>query len=358
MTPRTVVLAVLALGAAPGVRHALAQAPPDSAQVDQFRPPAAPAFVLLGVEPVSVERPSTPQGFAVSVVSATNQLTSLPRNYAIEVSPYWLARHPTLEFNDYYYRASLWQTLKQTLSLSFATVTPDTGSAGTAVGLGVRALLARGQAPDVIDLMKAVQDSMLDEDDPEKLRRLDGTQRALVAEFHAADLRRVGGRFEVAAAATVQFPSQRFENGQLRRLGIWTTYSYQLEDPRLDLTALARAMVNVTGPESGALFDFGSRLSLEAQRRLVVSLEVVGRAAVDATLERTGPGQAAGTIALEATYRAAGSAEYLLGNGSSVLISFGRDYSPTGDTDSNLIATVGVNLGFGVVPFVAAPRGS
>jgi len=352
MNPRAVVFLTVALCLGSGGRDLQAQ---DSVRIDQFRPPAAPAFVLLGVEPVSVERPSTPQAFAATMLAASDELTLLPRNYAIEVAPYWLARHPTLEF-DQYYSGNAWQTFLQTLSFSFATVSADTGVAGTSVGLGFRALLARGRAPDLADSLRAVQQEMLDEEDPERLRALDQVQQGLVARFHEADLRRVGGRFELAAAATMQFPSQRFENGRLRRIGVWTTYSYQLEEPRLDVTAVARAIVNLTGVESGTLLDLGSRMSLEVERRLVMSFELVGRAAVDATLQRTGPGQAAGTVTLEGTYRAAGSAEYLLGNGSSVLLSFGRDYSPAGDTEPNLIATVGVNLGFGVVPFLATPR--
>lgn len=357
MSPRAATLAGMALGVLCGGSRLWAGAPQDSVSIDQFRPPAAPAFVLMGVEAASVDRPSTPQGFALSVLSATNQLTSLPRNYAIEVAPYWLARHPTLEFDDYYYRSGLWATLRQTLAVSLATVTPDTGAAGTSVGLGLRALLARGRAPDLVDSMRAIQNAMLDaadEGDTAALRQLDLTQRTLVREFQRGDLRRVGGRLELAAAATVQFPAQRFENGRLRRLGVWGTYSYQLEHPRLDITALARALVNVTGPESGALLDFGSRLSLETQQRLVLSLESVARATADATLDRTVPGQVTSVVVLQGTYRVAGSAEYLLGNGSSVLISFGRDYSSVGDGEANLIATLGLNLGFGALPFVAA----
>jgi len=235
MNPRAVVFLTVALCLGSGGRDLQAQ---DSVRIDQFRPPAAPAFVLLGVEPVSVERPSTPQAFAATMLAASDELTLLPRNYAIEVAPYWLARHPTLEF-DQYYSGNAWQTFLQTLSFSFATVSADTGVAGTSVGLGFRALLARGRAPDLADSLRAVQQEMLDEEDPERLRALDQVQQGLVARFHEADLRRVGGRFELAAAATMQFPSQRFENGRLRRVGIWTTYSYQLEKPRLDVTVVA-----------------------------------------------------------------------------------------------------------------------
>src|SRR5271166_2626651 len=67
-----------------------------------LKTPSAPGFVLLGVEPKSIETPSTPQGLASSILPAVTSTGGINPNYAIEFSPFWLSNHPKLSFNDYF----------------------------------------------------------------------------------------------------------------------------------------------------------------------------------------------------------------------------------------------------------------
>ncbi|HXF48794.1 MAG TPA: hypothetical protein VNL73_05145 [Verrucomicrobiae bacterium] len=117
--------------------------------LNDLRTPPSPAFVLLGVEPSSIERPNTPKAFAASLLSAVNQSDFLPKNYALEIAPYWLYSHPNLTFDDYY-KAGLIGTVLQTGSLSLATSIapnsidslPDTAR----LGFGLRTILINGKA--------------------------------------------------------------------------------------------------------------------------------------------------------------------------------------------------------------------
>src|SRR3954467_8148273 len=89
--------------------------------VSDARTPEAPAFVLLGVSPTQIERPTTPRALTISVVSASlNSDNLFPQNYALQVSPYWLKGHPALTSGEYYH-PSIAQSLAQRFSMSVAT---------------------------------------------------------------------------------------------------------------------------------------------------------------------------------------------------------------------------------------------
>src|SRR4051812_24975372 len=65
--------------------------------VSDARTPEAPAFVLLGVSPSQIDRPTTPRALTISVISASFDSDNLlPHNYALQVAPYWLKGHPAL----------------------------------------------------------------------------------------------------------------------------------------------------------------------------------------------------------------------------------------------------------------------
>ena len=344
---RTIATAGIMLGLA-GVCEA--QEPPEI-KLEDLRVPASPAFVLMGIEPRTVERPRTPRAFGLSVVQATNELSGLPKNYAMEFAPFWLVPHPNLEFRPDL-RQGIGATIIQTLSLSLATAT-DSTAGRTSVGLGFRALLARGSTPDsvriLIDSIGKIQTAILETDDEAEVKRLPGLISPLAKQVQRT-LYTTGFRLEVAGAAMGSFDGGRFGSGRLSRLGFWITPSYQLARPRLDVSAVFRAIFN-RGDRSGANLDYGGRLSYDLAP-LTISYELVGRASIDATVTTTDPnGQPTGTFTLDNTYRSAGSVEYKLGPGSSVLLSFGRNF--TEGNARNLIASVTLNLGLGAVPIVS-----
>src|SRR2546425_9034637 len=101
--------AVLALASSALAAAGAAQTAPGG--LEELRTPASPAFVLLDLTPSAVERPTTPKALAASLLAATGDLQFLPRNYAIDVAPYWLAPQPTPPYPQVP-KSGPWQSLQ------------------------------------------------------------------------------------------------------------------------------------------------------------------------------------------------------------------------------------------------------
>jgi hypothetical protein len=115
---------------------------------------SSPAYVLLGVDPTNIQRPSTPSQFVAGLQNAVVN-GKLQPNVAFEISPYYL-RNPkdttSKLFNPTDYllnKKNFFQTIYQTLSASLATSSIDSvtfGSlkSGTGIGIGLHFLFIDG----------------------------------------------------------------------------------------------------------------------------------------------------------------------------------------------------------------------
>lgn len=319
-------------------------------QLQAFRTPPSPAFVLLGIEPSSVEKPSTPRAVAASFV------TTVQQGGAIEFAPYWLTSHPRLTFDDYY-KANVGQTMLQTLSLSFATAPrmDNMDSMGTRIGLGARWMFVAGEPRDTLKSLREelgkIQSKILDAEDEDEIRRLTEEARPIALAIQREDHLRVGFRLEMAAAATMNFLDDNFSRGKFDRWGVWLTGAYFAEESSLDFLAVLRFM--------GSRRDVGTQNVLDAGGRLVsecgdfsLSLEYILRSEISTSGEVETSGGTSGTYFLSTTYRLAGFAEYHYNQDISVFITFGRSYSPEQGGDGGLVAQVGVNFGLGGIPLI------
>ena len=127
--------------------------------VKNTRTPDAPAFVLLGVSPTQVERPTQPSAVAVSLLTATAGADNLiPQNYAIQVAPYWLVGHPHLTSTEYF-SPGIGQGLVDTLSLSFissrVSTTPGQKADANQIGIGVRTSIVVGHGSPALHKQEA-----------------------------------------------------------------------------------------------------------------------------------------------------------------------------------------------------------
>jgi hypothetical protein len=105
-------------------------------QPTHFETPATPAFTILNFEPVSVLRPSSPSELRANVLSFFDKDGKFIPNMGIEVSPYWLQSNPTLTKKNYLNPSPI-QSIKQTFSMSFATV-KDSAAGPERLGAGFK----------------------------------------------------------------------------------------------------------------------------------------------------------------------------------------------------------------------------
>lgn len=353
--------ALLALIAAPALSGQ------DTLTLNDLRTPLSPAFVILGVEPTSVDRPSTPRAFALGLLSASGgEGGVIPENYAAEVAPYWMRRHPGLTFEEYI-DPGLWGSLLQTLSFSLATTTLTEGADSTAaVGVGFRVMPIVGRPPSKLlalvasldafqtrrlNLIEARADARTPTDLVKAVVRLgkNGAMgRAVSREIRDfPDDERVGLHLQFAGALAGHYPGNEFSAGTVGRTGLWSTLSYRTESPRLDLMGLVRWLRDETEAEQSAV-DFGVR-GVFTINRFSASAELVQRSAGDsdaapATAGGFGDGR-----------RVVGLLEYRASDDMYFTFSYGQDFADVEGREP-LVAILGGQLHFGPKPAIPIPQ--
>jgi len=352
------------------------------AQVDSLpafnalRTPASPAFVLLGVEPTSVERPNTPSQLALTVLNRTDQLTSLPRDFALEVSPFWLFHHPTLTWKQDSTRGIL-ASIARTATLSVATAQrASSGSPLTGIAVSLRAALASGRigpetraklleleqalgnptkiAAAIIndqtkainaDLVQEMADAHGDSAKIEAARRRHEERMAIVHDhalqaplvqsaldsiagaYQDFTVQRSGFLLELAGGGVWNAPSSVFDSAKFQGWGAWLTASY--ESPAWSIVALGRYLaVDTTGAFNK--FDFGVRL-INTSRRYALSTEYVDRYFL-------------GSGAPPHQYRVVGVFSYQMHKGMWVDLTFGKGFDTM--TAGSLVAQLGLSFDF------------
>jgi hypothetical protein len=333
-----------------------AQAPARELILDSLRTPVSPALVLMGIAPTAIERPTTPKALATVLIAAVKESNGFPRNGALEVSPYWLVPHPQLSFDDYY-NANLSQSLLQTLSISLATSRlPELAGeiGGTAVGVGLRTSPSSGRAHPTLQLLadslrdrqtelsRRVAQAVRDRDSA-AIRRISAEYeedlRDLALRMQAVESERIGFLLDAAGGVVLDFPGDLADSGFVSRAGVWLAPTYRPHDAAIEIIGLLRYTLDRRSGIDRNTFDFGARTILEVGQ-LSGSLEFIEHAGDDYPLGQS------------PSYRLAGNLEYRVGASSIVSLTIGRDESIAGDGAAELVAQLGVNLGFGQVPLL------
>ncbi len=375
-----------------------AQAPPPPAAgeprvtPEDLRAPTAAAFALLGTTPASIDRPQTPRALTMNLISAVRDEEGLPRNYGLEVAPYWTAYHPDLSFDDYY-NAGVLQTLAQTFAVSVATTPLAAGdgvAGGTRVGAGFRALVRAGGAhpqlaaahaeliavdvriAEASDAIPPLRQRAFDARRAGRIAEADELDAAIVAAEAAAldetaelrrqaadaarrvgdlDRSRIGFQLAVAGGQVWDFPGDRFESREAAQWGIWVTPAYRLVacgdaadrcTSTIDVMAAVRFLEDRRGTGENRTWDVGGRLLWQPSLEFSVSLESLRRGGTT----RSGD---------EPSHRTVGMVEYRLNDDIMLYGSFGRDFEDLPGART-LVSIVGVNLGFGRKPIVDVSR--
>ena len=73
----------------------------ENIEIKDLKTPNSPGFQILDIAPTSIERPTNPKTLAVSLLSLTSNGTALPKNFAMEVSPYWYVKSDSASVYQY-----------------------------------------------------------------------------------------------------------------------------------------------------------------------------------------------------------------------------------------------------------------
>jgi|GEM_PF-4731143 len=360
----------------------------DFPTLESLKPASAPAFILLNAAPAQISRPNDPADLAASLVSSTNGFSELPRDFALEVSPYWLVNRPTLTW-----RSDITRTMSQSLRRTF-TISAGSAQIGdddnprTGLAVGGRALLLSGRvSPEMAAQLtareqvlagfsaqiQAAHDSIrkvLNKERTDSLQavlaRTPASRRGFVVDslekvFSArqgllnsefletarmADIRkdmnalesalivREGPMLEIAAGAAWGFDGDVWDTGRLHKVGAWLTYSCEKcrfmnnSAARITPMLVARYLLDADSSTDVGSFDSGGRLAVTANH-FSSSVEGIFRASLGSS-DRAG------------AWRIVGTMEYEVQKNAWLVASFGRDsLTPTG---RSLVARFGLKL--------------
>lgn len=347
--------------------------------IDDLSAPQSPAFVLLDVSPAKVERPETPKAFVLNLLDKVATSDGLPRNYALEVAPYWLASHPTLQFADYQ-NPGVAQSILQTLLISVGTApipgaTASAPPVGSKVGLGARAAIVNGRASprttrlirqiesvddDVFDLMEkedALRQTVASTpNDRQAAADLAATQQAitdirrksesLALQVQALDAERVGFFLNVAGGQVWTSPGDDIEQTRAEKRGVWVTPSYRWRgcadgkecESSFDAIGVVRAL---KAPATATVWDYGGRMVWKATKEFSVSLEALRRRQAGSAAQKVDSNRTVGLL------------EYRVRQDLILFGSFGQDFKQVTGTKP-LVSLLGLNLGFGQKAVVGA----
>jgi hypothetical protein len=73
----------------------------DSTKVEDFKIPSTPGFSLLDLSPSTIQRPSSSKALALTLLNAAGTSGVLPKDFALEVTPYWLIKLKNETFYKY-----------------------------------------------------------------------------------------------------------------------------------------------------------------------------------------------------------------------------------------------------------------
>jgi hypothetical protein len=356
-----------------GLSSLAQQAPaPPQTKLEDLRTPPSPAFVLMGVAPTTVERPTTPRAVGAAFLNAVEEADgTLPDNFSLEVAPYWLTPRPTVTF-DQVDRAGFWKGLLQTFSASLASKGADTASEdassqaaaseGTLLGVGTRASWMIGKrsalAQQTIDAYraKAVEILLLrplpPAGNPTPPPLTAAEQEALRPFLNAIrdSLRQGRWVVEAAAAMTGRFPDNETSRGHTEKAAIWITPTYRFvrstfdkssgkltSAPTVDFIAVARYIHDRTATTDGDGVDLGGRL-LWDNTTFALSAEFVQRTNID-----------------NPTHRFTALLEYKISDDLYLSGSFGKDFDDSSADTGDLQAILGINWNLGAKPNLIGP---
>ena len=349
--------------------------------------PNSPAFTILDFSPKVIDKPGTAKTFTASIVNLVNQGSGIPKNFAMEVAPYWLFPN---KLTVYKYLGIDSSTGKQNnifsnarnISLSVGSVYKDSvkslpfSANYFAIGIRINPIrILRSKVPGAtVTTVKAIAQKLTDINDTASrhcLTKLNATSATFNADLLKCmekevieitkkdlDLSKLEKRLEdilaikplfqmdVAGAGSMTFRDNSIDDNHHHRSGVWTTMELNLpltntkdiekmikNKNYLSIYGKARyiqedSTTNYKTFTSHKLLDLGGRFEFEFDR-FSISFESLHR--INRTDEKLN------------TNRNVGIIQYKLRDDLYITGSFGKNFGSV----NNVVALFGLNWGFG-----------
>lgn len=371
---------------------AQAQTTPEVPTLNLLEAPSSPAFVLMGIEPATIEKPTNLTDLSLAVNNATQGFTALPQNFALQFSPYWMLRDNGKRLTYQQYNSNhVADILPQTLQVSLGVAQPETQALAGATKLGVgmkfsllrgtldtavtQALAARQRAADlenatltsrILELTRTKYGSVVPNPttDPagyksyqEDINNLDAlvreeplvraTRQRAMQRLAEVPFARYGWKLDVAGGLALDFPDKRFNNSRVDRWGVWLTGGYELPRGHWSVLGVARLL---TSPSAAELTP--TQTSFDAGARIIYNkvLRQKGAISVEYAHRTITKGRA------ESSDRYVFNLEYPFLPNQLLTLSLGRNFDGTALQEGNLIAALNLVFGLGAKRnIVAAP---
>ncbi|MFN3445237.1 MAG: hypothetical protein ACK44D_05810 [Bacteroidia bacterium] len=331
--------------------------------------PTAPGFILLDQAPSSIERPNSPKAFAVSALNSFTESNGLPKNYAVEFTPFWFFKHPKMNvlkyagYNDKTQRP--FSSIKM-VSLSMAYINQlDSISLSPTnnISIGARTNILKVRSKNnlkaivnantvSVNHLKRINELIVDRIGPadpidpegykkkhlELLMHFKDSLKNEISVAHSmlsdALIQKPVFAVDFAIAYNTFFTNNNFSTQQFGRLGTWLTLNYaqKLNNDNsnyLNLYAIGRFLQDGTNKNNIGEFvtqdfyDFGGKIELELDK-FSIGYEYIFRSNNKAE-----------------TYRSSGQLKYRIADNVLLTGAFGKNF---GD-NNNLISMLGINWG-------------
>jgi hypothetical protein len=280
--------------------------------LSQLSMPSSPGWVLADKAPGSIEKPTTPRAFGVS-------LLNLLQGSAVEVTPFWLTSKPDLEYSDWIRKKSLFI---ETLNLSAATFKTDTNSH---LSVGLRTQVIRIYSREQIKRLQEQEDKIID-----LLVTRDNSGNldlAAIAKAHD-QLEKIQNRgmfsVELAGAYLGNSSTFTFKDLQSSKAGVWSNIRWSPVKSQLDFVALARYAWSVNTSTDSTFLDYGLSLNYETVK-FNIAIEYVNRRNITAHSNDN-------RIALLANYQ--------INKNLAIVASMGKNF----DTEHTIFTLFGLNI--------------
>ena len=340
---------------------ARAQEKQDTLSLEDFEMPNSPGFTLLDKAPSVIERPNSTKAFIVSTLSNLAQSTAIPKNFAVEVTPFWYLKHNNMTalkysgWNIKKQKQNIFGELKKASFSAALVTTSDTLSefAQNNIAFGFRStiisLRSSSQMEKIIELNKAsaaylrdlpprrkprnMSDSMWKVNEKAFLDSISRNKNVAAEKLRDALRQRPAFALNGAFAYSSFFANSSFKSNRFGRMGAWLTLNHSINLKKrnyLNYYILGRYIKDGTILENAEYvnkdhLDIGGKLEFEF-KNIVVSYEYISRT--------TGSVQ---------TTRSTGNIRYRISDKVFINGAFGKNYGE----DNNIISILGINWGIG-----------